>query len=149
MVSTASAVGMGVTSSFVVAVVALFALAAALGVMSPTRQAYLHEVTSSDHRATVVSCDAMISSVGGVGGQVGLGAVSDARSFSAGYVVGGSVTILALPLLLRLRQIGEAADRLGPGESADVDTTCPAGIPRETGVQSLPVPTLVGADGDR
>ncbi|NNE97156.1 MAG: MFS transporter [Acidimicrobiales bacterium] len=147
-VSTVAAIAMGVTSSFALAVAALFALAAALGVMSPTRQAYLHEVTSSDHRATVVSFDAMVGSVGGVGGQVGLGAVSDARSFSAGYVVGGSITVLALPLLLRLRQIAEPADHLGPGDTADVDSTCPAGLPREAGIESLPVPTLIGATGD-
>ena len=67
------------------------------------RQAYLHALAPSEHRATVVSFDAMVSSVGGVGGQVGLGAVSDARSFSAGYVVGGAFTVLSLPFLFAIR----------------------------------------------
>ncbi|MFW2383740.1 MAG: MFS transporter [Acidimicrobiales bacterium] len=142
-VASASAIAMGVTSSFAWAVGALFALAGSMGVMSPTRQAYLHEVTSSEHRATVVSFDAMVSSVGGVGGQVGLGSVSDARSYSAGYVLGGSITVLALPLLLRLRHIAEPADRLGPSDTAGVEGTCPAGFPRETGVNSISVPSLV------
>ena len=51
-----------------------------MGVISPVRQAYLHAVTARENRATVVSFDAMVSSIGGVGGQVGLGAIADARS---------------------------------------------------------------------
>jgi MFS family permease len=141
-VSTVAAVVIGLTSTFAVAVVGLLVVAGAMGVMSPVRQAYLHQVTTSEHRATVVSFDAMVVSVGGVGGQVGLGAVADNRSFSAGYVVGGLFTALAVPVLFALRRLGGPADRI-VGDDAGVDGTCPAGLPRETGVESLPVPDLV------
>lgn len=138
-VSTLAAIAIGVTSSFVVAVTALLVVAGAMGVMMPVRQAYLHRVTPSEHRATVVSFDAMVSSVGGVGGQVGLGAVSDARSFSAGYVVGGAITGLAVPVLVLLRRLGDAADQLTPGTEAGVEGSCPSGLPRITGLESVPV----------
>lgn len=77
-----------------------------------------------------------------MGGQVGLGAVAENRSFSAGYVVGGLFTVLAVPVLFALRRLGGPADRIG-GEDAGVEGTCPSGLPRETGVESLPVSDLV------
>ncbi len=136
-VSTVAAIGIGLTSSFTVAVICLLLVAASMGVMMPVRQAYLHQETASENRATVVSFDAMVSSVGGVGGQIGLGAVSDARSFSSGYVVGGALTAFAMPVLWRLRNLGGSADRLGSPEAAQHQASCPTGLPRETGVEPV------------
>jgi hypothetical protein len=113
-----------------------------MGVIAPVRQAYLHQVTASEHRATVVSFDAMVGSVGGVGGQVGLGAIAEQRSFGAGYVVGGAATALALPVLVALRRLGGDADRIVT--EAAVEGTCPAGLPAGTQVRSVPVPAVVG-----
>ena len=110
--------------------------------MTPVRQAYLNEVTDSEHRATVISFDAMIGSVGGVGGQLGLGAISGARSFSAGYVVGGTITGLAVPALLALRRLGGPPDRQPASGDKGTDASCPSGLPRVTGVESVPVTTL-------
>ena len=84
----------------------------------------------------------MVSSVGGAGGQVGLGAVSDARSFSAGYVVGGLFTGLALPALLLLRRLGGHADLVRSEADSGTDASCPTGLPRETGIEAVPVPAL-------
>ncbi len=144
VVMTISAVTIGATSSFAIAVSSLLVMAGAMGVTMPVRQAYLHEVTESKDRATVVSFDAMIGSVGGVGGQVGLGAVSDARSFSAGYVIGGAATALALPLLLVLRRIGGRAD-LVPEQISDA-RSCPAGLPTQVGIESHTPESLERAD---
>ncbi len=149
-VSAVSAVIIGVTSSALVATAALFVMAATMGVIMPVRQAYLHQVTASENRATVVSFDAMVSSMGGVGGQVGLGAVADSRGFGPGYVVGGAVSALSLPVLWRLRRLGGEADRIRPtgaagdGVDAGIDGSCPSGLPRVTGVESVPV----GVDPD-
>jgi MFS family permease len=148
-VSTVASISIGVTSNFYVAVTGLLVVAAALGVVTPVRQAYLHQETKSENRATVVSFDAMISSVGGVGGQIGLGAVSDARSFGAGYVVGGSATALALPALLLLRRLGGPADQLG-SEPAPVDeVSCPVGLPRAVGVQPVSLAEFASATADK
>jgi MFS family permease len=143
-VSSLAAITIGLTSSFAVAVAGLMVVAGAMGVMSPVRQAYLHAVAPTEHRATVVSFDAMISSVGGVGGQVGLGALADSRSFGAGYVVGGGFTALAVPVLMLVRRLGGPADLTADG--ASVDGTCPAGLPRVTQIESVPVPTLLSQD---
>lgn len=142
-VSTVAAITIGVTSSFSVAVVSLMVVATAMGVIMPVRQAYLHQVTDTEYRATVISFDAMVASVGGVGGQVGLGALSDRRGFGSGYVIGGAITGLAVPALLLLRRLGGPADQLRPTTDAGADATCPSGLPRETGIDALPVPALI------
>jgi len=140
---TVGAVVLGLTSSFVVAVAALMVIAVAMGVMSPVRQAYLHQVVDSEYRATVVSFDAMIASLGGVGGQIGLGALAENRSFSAGYVVGGAVTALALPALWLLGRLddpeSQEADLIRVEAEAGAEGTCPSGLPRGCGVESIPV----------
>lgn len=142
-VSTVAAIAIGLTSTFAVAVAGLLVVAAAMGVISPVRQAYLHHVTATEHRATVVSFDAMVVSVGGAGGQVGLGAVSNDRGFSAGYVVGGALTGLAVPVLVALRRLGGPADAIiGRRPAAGEEGTCPAGLPRNTGVESIPVSSI-------
>ena len=81
-------------------------MTAASGVTSPVRQAYLHQVVPSEQRATVVSFDSMVSNAGGIGGQLGLGALGEARVVGAAFVAGGLVTGLALPLFARVRAIG-------------------------------------------
>jgi MFS family permease len=119
-ISAAAAITIGATSNFSVALAGLLTVAVAMGVVSPVRQSYLHQVTDSRYRATVVSFDAMIGSVGGAGGQVGLGAIADQRSLSAGYIVGGSVTALAIPMLLLVRRFGGDADHFATAEQTDV-----------------------------
>jgi hypothetical protein len=81
----------------------------------------------------------MVASVGGVVGQVALGALSDARSFGAGYVVGGAVTALAVPALWALRSLREEADQLRGRARAGAEGTCPQGLPTVTGVEAVPV----------
>ena len=141
VVSALAGASIGLTSNFAVAVAGLLVMSGAMGVITPVRQAYLHQVTASEHRATVVSFDAMVASVGGVGGQVGLGRLSERRSFEAGYVVGGLATLAALPLLLSLRRLGDPADRLpGRPSEAGVETSCPSGLPSGSQVAPVAVP---------
>jgi MFS family permease len=128
-VETCAAIVLGVVSSFWAALPALLLITAASGVTSPVRQAYLHQVVPSEKRATVVSFDSMISNTGGVGGQLGLGALGESRSVGAAFVAGGIATGLALPLLARMRSLGGAADRI-VGARAGVEGPCAAsGLP--------------------
>ncbi len=137
---TLAAITIGLTSSFAVALVALFTVAASMGVMSPVRQAFLHELVDSDSRATVLSFDAMVTSIGGAGGQLGLGRVADASSLSTGYIVGGATTGLALPVLWLLRGRSSGADDIEkPDRDAGVDSSCPAGLPSIAGVHPVAV----------
>lgn len=135
-VETCAAVVVGLVSSFWLALPALLLVTAASGVTSPVRQAYLHQVVPSEQRATVVSFDSMISNTGGVGGQLGLGALGESRSIGSAFVLGGLATGLALPLLARVRSIGGVPDRIA-GRAAGVESSCAgAGLPDVVAVET-------------
>jgi len=138
-VESSAAVVLGLTGSFWVALAALFLVTASVGVTSPVRSAYLHQIVPTEQRATVVSFDSMVTSVGGVGGQVGLGALGEARSVGAAFVAGGVVTAAALPLLARLRSLGGAPDRI-IGRRAGAECACAAcGLPAVSAVETTAV----------
>ena len=125
-------IGVGVVDSFVPAVALLFLGGVALGAQMPVRQAFVHNVVPSEQRATVVSFDSMISGGGSVVGQIGLGALSDRQGFSVGYVVGGLVTLLAMPLLVLVRRQRDDSDFF---EGSRPEFTCAApGVPAVSGV---------------
>lgn len=142
VVTSIASVVMGVTDSFWVAVPSFLLVTGSLGVITPVRQAYVHHVAPSEHRATVISFDAMVGSVGGVGGQLGLGRLADSAAdpvtgFARGYVVGGLTTMVVWPLVWAARRRGGEADRIVG--AAGVEGTCAAqGLPRDTHVESLP-----------
>ncbi len=111
-VQAVAMIGLGLVDSFWIAVGLLLVVTAAMGVMMPVKQAYLHQVIPSAQRATVVSFDSMIGSAGGVGGQIGLGYISRARSIASGYVTAGIGLVLAPPVLLLLRRLAGPADTI-------------------------------------
>ena len=86
--------------------------AVAGGVLQPVRQTYLHQSIPTSERATLVSFDSLMGSLGSVGGQTGLGYLSQERSIPAGFVIGGLATIFAVPIFKRLRDLDEPADRI-------------------------------------
>ena len=138
-VQTASAIVLGLAGSFWLALVALLTMMAGYGLMTPVRQAYFHQLVPSERRATVVSFDSMVSSAGGVGGQVGLGALGEARSVGGAFVAGGVATAFALPLIARVRSIGGAADRFR-GARAGADSPCAGqGLPAVSTVDATSV----------
>jgi MFS family permease len=103
--------------------------AVAMGVLQPVRQTYLHHSIPTTERATLVSFDALVGSLGSVGGQTGLGYLSQERSIPAGFVVGGLATFLAVPIFGRLRALNEPADRItaeAPEREAPVTAPPPA-----------------------
>ncbi|MEO0492307.1 MAG: MFS transporter [Actinomycetota bacterium] len=132
--------GMGLTDTFGIAVAFFLLVTTSIGVMTPVRQAYVHHVAPTEHRATVISFDAMVGSIGGTGGQLALGRLADARGFAAGYVTGGVLTALALPLIAGVRCIGGEPDQI-VGSSARKGT-CPQGLPRDSHVESHPAEVL-------
>jgi MFS family permease len=135
-VQSAAAIVVGLAGSFWLAVAALLLVTASIGVTSPVRSAYLHQVVPSEQRATVVSFDSMVSNVGGIGGQVGLGALGEARSVGSAFAVGGLATAAALPLLGRLRKLGGQPDRI-VGEDGGAESACAAsGLPAVSAVET-------------
>jgi MFS family permease len=123
---TFTMVATGVIQSFWVTVPVFLLGAAASGLLQPVRQTYLHHSIPSSERATLVSFDSLVGSLGSIGGQTGLGFLSQERSVPAGFVVGGLVTILALPIFGWLRALNEPADRISaeaPEPESPVATT--------------------------
>ena len=135
---TFAAIVLGLTGSFWVALPALLLVMASLGVTSPVRSAYLHQVVPTEQRATVVSFDSMVSNAGGIGGQVGLGALGEARASARRSSSAGSQTA-AIPLLGRLRRLGGTADVI-VGDRAGADCPCAAsGLPAVSSVETMPI----------
>jgi MFS family permease len=108
--SSVTMVATGVIQSFWITVPIFLLGAVAFGIMGPVRQTYLHNSIPTSERATLVSFDSLVGSLGSVGGQTGLGFLSQERSIPAGFVVGGLVTFLTLPIFGRLRALNEPAD---------------------------------------
>jgi MFS family permease len=136
-VQSAAAVGIGLTDSFAVALGLFVCFGAAMGVGGPVKQALLHASIPSQERASVVSFDSMFGNGGGIGFQTGLGWLARAQSIELGYVVGGTVTVAALPLLAALRRVGGAADRI-VGRTAGIESACAAqGLPHVSGVDAV------------
>ncbi len=92
------------TSSFWMAIVLLVVWAIAFSAATPMRQAYLNGLIPSEHRATVLSFDALMASSGGVVAQPTLGRVADVWGYSASYAVGAAISVAALPFLALARR---------------------------------------------
>ncbi|HEY7874950.1 MAG TPA: MFS transporter [Actinomycetota bacterium] len=129
--STALMVATGVIQTFWVTVPVFLLAGVAGGVLQPVRRTYLHQSIPTSERATLVSFDSLMGSLGSVGGQTGLGYLSQERSVPAGFVVGGVVTLVSIPVFARLRSLDEPADRItvdaperdgpGPGGETSAD----------------------------
>lgn len=134
-INAVAIIGVGLVPSFWAALVLLLISMAALGVSTPVRQAYLHQVTPSEQRAAIVSFDAMFGNTGGILSQTGLGYVSQVSSIAFGYTVGGLISLGALPLLFSLRGRGEFADRI-IGEAGQQGACAAQGIPSISNVDT-------------
>lgn len=111
VVTIAVLVGLGVTSSFVVAIVLMSIWGLLFAATMPIRQAYLNGLIPSKQRATVLSFDSLMGNVGGVVVQPTLGRVTDISSYGTSFVVGAVIQVVAIPLLLRSRSYDKSSDK--------------------------------------
>jgi MFS family permease len=100
----------GVTDSFVVAIVVLTVSSILTAVELPLRQAFVNGLIPSPQRATVLSFDSLMGSAGGVVAQPILGRTADAYGYGASYVVAAGVQALALPFVLLARHEHASSD---------------------------------------
>jgi MFS family permease len=87
----------------VLAVLALWALVFAAA--SPVRQAYLNGLVPSAQRATVLSSDNLLASLGGALAQPALGRVAAAGGYPASFLASAAVELLATPFVLLARRV--------------------------------------------
>lgn len=79
------------------------------GVM-PVRKAYLNGLIASEQRATVLSFDSLLGSIGGVGVQPLLGKSADVWSYPASYACGAAIQVLAVPFVWLARRERSTSD---------------------------------------
>ncbi len=128
-VFSAGSIGVGWAASFPIALGFLLVASVAMGVQMPVRQAFVHGIVPSAERATVVSFDSMISGIGAVGGQAGLGIYAERSSYSAAYVVGGAITIVSAPIVWMARRLKAPADYFEGTTSTEPGACVPKGLP--------------------
>ena len=91
--------GIGFTDSFWIALGLLTVWALTFAIVGPIRQAFLNGEIASEQRATVLSFDSLMGSVGGMVTQPVLGRVADVSGYSASYLVSAVISAGALPFV--------------------------------------------------
>lgn len=100
----------------VIALLAVWAIVwAAIG---PIRQAYVNGVVPSEQRATVLSSDNMLMSLGGALSQPALGRAAEAWGYPASYLATAILQALALPFVFLAQREKADSDPIGSDESA-------------------------------
>jgi MFS family permease len=88
-------------------------------VTGPVRQAYVNGIIPSKQRATVLSADNMLTSLGGVVAQPGLGKVADVWGYPTSYLASAAFQVIALPLLLLAKGGKAESDPIHAGKAAE------------------------------
>ena len=140
-------IGVGLVNSFWLAVSLYLIAMATTGIWTPVRQAYMHQMVPSEHRATVISFDSLVASGGSVLGQSGLGYLAQVRNLGSGYVVGGLATLFALPIVGLLRRRDDTEDFI-EGSVTGQGACAAQGLPNVASVDTTAVaePAPAGSD---
>jgi MFS family permease len=102
--------GLGLTSSFPVAIVLLMIWGLSFAMVMPIRQAYINGIIPTEQRATVLSFDSLMSSAGGVVAQPALGRIADISGYPRAYVVAGLIQLISIPFLVLARREDATSD---------------------------------------
>ena len=68
------------------------------------RQAYLNTLIPSEQRATVLSFDSLLGSIGGVVIQPALGRAADLFSYATSFLLSGVIQAIAIPFSFLARR---------------------------------------------
>jgi MFS family permease len=110
----------GLTTDVRIAVVLIALWALIFAIEAPIRQAFLNGVIPSEQRATVLSFDNLMGSIGGVIAQPALGRVADVNGYGASYVVSAGIQALALPFIVLARHERASSDPITPDDGVVV-----------------------------
>ena len=94
----------GVVNNFWIVLGLLAVWSLVFAITGPVRQAFMNGIIPSKQRATVLSADNMLTSIGGVVCQPGLGKIADIWSYPASYLASAAFQAVALPFLLLARR---------------------------------------------
>jgi MFS family permease len=102
----------GVFESFWVVIGLIVVWGLLFAASMPIRQTYLNGLIPSRQRATILSFDSLMDSVGGVWAQPVLGRAADVWGYAPSYLMGAGISALALPCLAMSRRQNAPADTL-------------------------------------
>jgi len=100
LISVASLVLIALAGNFWIVLAVLAVWSIVFSATGPIRQAYMNGIVPSAQRATVLSADNMLTSVGGVVCQPGLGKVADVWGYPMSYLGSAAFQIIALPFII-------------------------------------------------
>lgn len=102
----------GLVDSFYLVVGLIVVWALLFAASRPIRQAYLNGLIPSKERASILSFDSMMASLGGVGIQPALGRAADVSGYATSYVLGAAVSALSIPFIVLSRKENAPADTI-------------------------------------
>ena len=105
----------GLTTSFVAAILLLAGWCMVFAVSGPMRQAFMNGLIPTEQRATVLSFDNLMGSAGGVVAQPVLGRVADVWSYGTSYVVAAGISALSIPFIVLARREHAVSDPITSG----------------------------------
>ena len=103
--------------AFYLAIALLVLWGLAFAIAGPIRQAFLNGIIPSGQRATVLSFDSLMGSIGGTVAQPVLGRVADTSGYAASYLVSAGISALALPFVYLARRERAPSDAIDPAET--------------------------------
>jgi len=110
LIGVPALVMIGLVGNFWIVLSLLAVWSLVFSVTGPIRQAYVNGLIPSQQRATVLSADNMLTSVGGVVSQPGLGKVADVWGYPISYLASAAFQVIALPFLLLARRENAKSD---------------------------------------
>jgi MFS family permease len=108
--SVVALVLVGLTDSFVAALVIVSAWCVFLAIEEPMRRSFINGLIPSQQRATVLSFDSLMGSAGGVVIQPGLGRTADVAGYGTSYLAAAAIQAVALPFVLLARRENASSD---------------------------------------
>jgi MFS family permease len=111
--STALLLSLGITGSFWLALLLLVLWGLVFAISGPVQQSYINDLIPSKQRATVLSFNSLMGSVGGVALQPPLGRIADLNGYPFSLAVSGAISAVAIPFLALSRRQKAPADVSG------------------------------------
>jgi MFS family permease len=111
LVGVPALVTIGLVGNFWIVLGLLAVWSLVFAITGPVRQAYMNGIIPSKQRATVLSADNMLTSLGGVISQPGLGKIADIWGYPMSYLGSAAFQVLALPFLLLAKGEKAKADK--------------------------------------
>ena len=113
LISSVALLVIGLVGNFWLVLIFLAIWAVAWSAAVPVRQAYVNGIVPSEQRATVLSADNLLGSLGGVISQPGLGRVAELWGYPASYIATSILQFAAVPFIALARKQNAKSDPVG------------------------------------